>query len=158
MPTASNTTRRARPPRGPLSIFMVEDEPLVQDSLRVVLGGFLGAEVVGSANSEAEAISWLQAHDDAWRIAVVDLFLQQGTGLGVLSWLAPMKNGRTVIALTNAATRANREQCLQLGADAVFDKSEEINEFLSFCEGASTGTTPAVALASKATARTSGRA
>ena len=106
----------------------------------------------------AEAISWLQAHDDAWRIAVVDLFLQQGTGLGVLSWLAPMKNGRTVIALTNAATRANREQCLQLGADAVFDKSEEINEFLSFCEGASTGTTPAVALASKATARTSGRA
>ena len=51
MPTAPDTTRRARPPRGPISIFMVEDEPLVQDSLRVVLGGFLGAEVVGSANS-----------------------------------------------------------------------------------------------------------
>ncbi|WP_422098146.1 response regulator [Variovorax sp.] len=144
MPTAPDTTRRARPPRGPISIFMVEDEPLVQDSLRVVLGGFLGAEVVGSANTEAEAISWLQAHDDAWRLAVVDLFLQQGTGLGVLSWLAPLKNGRTVIALTNAATRANRAQCLQLGADAVFDKSEEINEFLSFCENASTGSPAAL--------------
>ncbi|MBS75027.1 response regulator [Variovorax sp.] len=144
MPTAPDTTRRARPPRGPISIFMVEDEPLVQDSLRVVLGGFLGAEVVGSANTEAEAISWLQAHDDAWRLAVVDLFLQQGTGLGVLSWLAPLKNGRTVIALTNAATRANRAQCLQLGADAVFDKSEEINEFLSFCENASMGSPAAL--------------
>ena len=155
MPTASATTRRARPPRGPLSIFMVEDEPLVQDSLRVVLGGFLGAEVVGSANSETEAISWLQAHDDAWRLAVVDLFLQQGTGLGVLSWLAPMKNGRTVIALTNAATRANRAQCLQLGADAVFDKSEEINEFLSFCESASMGSPVAQPAA---TARATGRA
>ena len=144
MPPAPDTTRRARPPRGPISIFMVEDEPLVQDSLRVVLGGFLGAEVVGSANTEAEAISWLQAHDDAWRLAVVDLFLQQGTGLGVLSWLAPLKNGRTVIALTNAATRANRAQCLQLGADAVFDKSEEINEFLSFCENASMGSPAAL--------------
>ena len=144
MPTAPDTTRRARPPRGPISIFMVEDEPLVQDSLRVVLGGFLGAEVVGSANTEAEAISWLQAHDDAWRLAVVDLFLQQGTGLGVLSWLAPLKNGRTGIALTNAATRANRAQCLQLGADAVFDKSEEINEFLSFCENASMGSPAAL--------------
>ncbi len=150
MPTAPDTTRRARPPRGPISIFMVEDEPLVQDSLRVVLGGFLGAEVVGSANSEAEAISWLQAHDDAWRLAVVDLFLQQGTGLGVLSWLAPLKNGRTVIALTNAATRANRAQCLRLGADAVFDKSEEINEFLSFCENASMGSPAALPAAKRA--------
>ena len=150
MPTAPDTTRRARSPRAPLSIFMVEDEPLVQDSLRVVLGGFLGAEVVGSANTEAEAISWLQAHDDAWRLVVVDLFLQQGTGLGVLSWLAPMKNGRTVIALTNAATHANRAQCLQLGADAVFDKTEEINAFLSFCESASMGSPVALPAAGRA--------
>ncbi len=158
MRTASTPPRPARSPRGPLSIFMVEDEPLVQDSLRVVLGGFLGAEVVGSANSEAEAISWLQAHDDGWRLAVVDLFLQQGTGLGVLSWLAPRKNGRTVIALTNAATRANRAQCLQLGADAVFDKAEEINEFLSFCESASTGAAVLSAARPAAASRTSGLA
>ncbi|MGF6346551.1 response regulator [Variovorax sp. W2I14] len=116
------------------AVFIVEDEPTIQDSLKVVLEGYLRAEIVGTAPSEAEAVAWLKANRDSWHLLVVDLLLKQGSGLGVLAALAALgpKCG-LVVALTNAASADNRAQCLTLGADAVFDKAAEINEFLAFC-------------------------
>jgi DNA-binding NarL/FixJ family response regulator len=117
-----------------LAVFIVEDEPLIQDSLKVVLEGYLQAEVVGTALSEAEAVAWLQANEEAWQLLVVDLLLKQGTGLGVLAALSALgrKKGM-VVALTNAASPDNRAECIRLGADAVFDKTAEVNEFLAYC-------------------------
>jgi len=67
---------------------------------------------------------------------VVDLFLTQGSGLGVLASLAQGARRGAVVALTNAASPDNRSACIRLGADAVFDKTVEVNEFLSYCEAA----------------------
>ncbi|MDP9607624.1 UNVERIFIED_ORG: DNA-binding NarL/FixJ family response regulator [Variovorax paradoxus] len=117
-----------------LAVFIVEDEPLIQDSLKVVLEGYLQAEVVGTALSEAEAVAWLQANEEAWQLLVVDLLLKQGTGLGVLAALSALGGKRgIVVALTNAASPDNRAECIRLGADAVFDKAAEVNEFLAYC-------------------------
>jgi DNA-binding NarL/FixJ family response regulator len=120
-----------------LAVYIVEDEPAIQDSLKVVIEGYLRAEVIGSSPSEAEAVAWLHAHDGGWQLLVVDLKLAQGSGLGVLAAVAgagPRGEGCAVIALTNAASPDNRAECLRLGADAVFDKTEEINQFLAYCE------------------------
>jgi DNA-binding NarL/FixJ family response regulator len=120
-----------------LAVYIVEDEPSIQDSLKVVIEGYLRAEVIGTAPSEAEAVAWLHANRDGWRLLVVDLKLAQGSGLGVLAAIAAggaRAQGCVVVALTNAASPGNREACLRLGADAVFDKAEEINEFLAYCE------------------------
>jgi len=38
------------------------------------------------------------------------------------------------VVLTNYADVDIRAQCLALGADAVFDKSTELDAFLEFCE------------------------
>jgi DNA-binding NarL/FixJ family response regulator len=117
-----------------ISVFIVEDEPLIQDSLKVVLEGYLNAAVVGTAFSEAEAVAWLQANEETWQLLVVDLLLKQGTGLGVLAAVSALNGKRgAVVALTNAASQDNRAECMRLGADAVFDKAAEINEFLAYC-------------------------
>lgn len=117
-----------------LAVFIVEDEPTIQDSLKVVLEGYLRAQVVGTAPSEAEAVAWLAANPGAWQLLVVDLLLKQGSGLGVLTALPALGGKRgMVVALTNAASAGNRAECLRLGADAVFDKAAEVNEFLAFC-------------------------
>ncbi|MBN8754582.1 MULTISPECIES: response regulator [Variovorax] len=118
------------------AVFLVEDEPLIQDSLKVVIEGFLRAQVIGAARSEAEAVAWLQTHEGGWHLLVVDLFLTQGSGLGVLASLAQCLQKGAVVALTNAASPDNRTACIRLGADAVFDKTIEVNEFLSYCEAA----------------------
>ncbi|MGJ7566129.1 hypothetical protein ACSFBM_19925 [Variovorax sp. GB1R11] len=138
-----------------LAVYIVEDDPLVQDSLKVVIEAYLRAQVMGWAPSEAEALAWLRANDGRWHLLVVDLTLAQGSGLGVLAAVAQMQASRVVgqgagkdggkgggkgigkgvvVALTNAASPGNRATCLRLGADAVFDKSEEINQFLAYCE------------------------
>jgi DNA-binding NarL/FixJ family response regulator len=64
-----------------LAVYIVEDEPSIQDSLKVVIEGYLRAEVIGTAPSEAEAVAWLHAND-GWRLLVVDLKLAQGSGPG----------------------------------------------------------------------------
>ncbi|MGJ7610162.1 MULTISPECIES: response regulator [unclassified Variovorax] len=118
-----------------LAVYIVEDDPSIQDSLKVVIEAYLRAEVMGWAPSEAEALAWLRANDGRWHLLVVDLTLAQGSGLGVLAAVSQMRNGKgVVVALTNAASPGNRATCLRLGADAVFDKSEEINQFLAYCE------------------------
>jgi CheY-like chemotaxis protein len=140
-----------------LAVYIVEDEPAIQDSLKVVIEGYLRAEVMGAAPSEAEAVAWLRANDGHWHLLLVDLTLAQGSGLGVLAAVASIRGddsggggdgggdgdgkrkgkGRfkgVVVALTNAASAGNRAECLRLGADAVFDKAAEINQFLAYCE------------------------
>lgn len=118
-----------------LAVYIVEDDPSIQDSLKVVIEAYLRAEVMGWAPSEAEALAWLRANDGRWHLLVVDLTLAQGSGLGVLAAVSQMGTGKgVVVALTNAASPGNRATCLRLGADAVFDKSEEINQFLAYCE------------------------
>uniref|UniRef100_UPI000D376E4A response regulator n=1 Tax=unclassified Variovorax TaxID=663243 RepID=UPI000D376E4A len=118
-----------------LAVYIVEDEPSIQDSLKVVIEGYLRARVIGSAPSEAEAVAWLRANGGGWQLLVVDLKLAQGSGLGVLAAVAQARaTGCVVVALTNAASPGNRAECLRLGADAVFDKAQEINEFLAYCE------------------------
>jgi DNA-binding NarL/FixJ family response regulator len=38
-----------------------------------------------------------------------------------------------MVVLSNYATPEIRTHCLQLGADAVFDKSTEIDDLIDFC-------------------------
>ena len=53
-----------------------------------------------------------------------------GTGLGVLEKLGKLTDQKKVLVLSNYAGRDIRQQCLKLGASAVFDKSQEIDAFV----------------------------
>lgn len=91
------------------------------------------AEVVGTAATEADAVRWLNTHHGGWRLAVLDLYLENGTGFGVLDRLHPSSAKEQVIVLTNSATKENRRRCLALGALAVYDKTDEFDRFLDHC-------------------------
>ena len=96
--------------------------------------GYLQAELVGAALSEAEAVACLQANEEAWQLLVVDLLLKQGTGLGVSAALfTPGRKKGIVAALTNAASPDNRAECVRPGVDTVFDKAAQVNEVLAYC-------------------------
>ncbi len=115
-----------------LAAFLIEDDLVIRDSLGTMLEELLDARVVGSAETSDDALAWLQTHDGRWDLAVLDLFLKEGTGFTVLSHMTPAQRSRCVV-LTNSATPANVARCLGLGALAVFDKSLELDEFLSCC-------------------------
>jgi len=116
-----------------LITFLVEDNPTIRDNLIPALEDMVNASIIGVAETEVDAAEWLAAHADEWQLAIVDLFLKEGSGLGVLASCRERRPNQRVVVLTNYATQDIRERCLKLGADAVFDKSNELDAFLDFC-------------------------
>lgn len=115
-----------------LRIYLVEDSPVIRDNLAESLQELVGARVVGSASSEDEARQWLANNPADWDLAVVDLFLLQGNGLNVVKSCGNRDLRQKIVVLTGYATPAMRQRCLAAGADAVFDKSTEIDEFTRY--------------------------
>lgn len=96
-----------------------------------------GVSVVASAATEAEACLWLDEHPQGWDLAIIDLILEQGSGLGVISRCkASARRGRIVV-FSSYATPGVRQHCLSLGANAVFDKTDSA-PFVAYCVDAVT--------------------
>jgi two-component system, OmpR family, response regulator len=116
-----------------IKTYVVEDSPTIRDNLIATLEELTGVDTVGTAETEKESVDWLTNSSNVWDLAIVDLFLKQGTGLGVVSACKNRLPTQKVIVLSNYATPDVRKQCALLGADAVFDKSTEIEQLLEFC-------------------------
>jgi CheY-like chemotaxis protein len=134
MKTSLNHERQGTSMTGSLKVFLVEDSATIRNGLIGALADLAAAHVVATAATEDQAIAWLAKHKGRWDLAVVDLFLQQGTGLGVVRWCQGREAGQRVVVLTNYARELARRKCLEAGADRVFDKSTELEEFFAFCQ------------------------
>lgn len=116
-----------------LTIFLVEDSPTIRWQLIPALEELATAQVIATAESEDQAVQWLAGHKGGWDLAVVDLFLKQGNGLDVVRWTWGRQPNQSVAVLTNYATTEIRNRCLQAGANVVFDKSTELDQFFEYC-------------------------
>ena len=90
-------------------------------------------ETIGTADSEGEGAAWLSGHDGQWDLAIVDIFLKSGSGLGILEACRGRRSLQKLVVFSNYATREMRLRCAQLGVDAVFEKSTEIEALVSYC-------------------------
>lgn len=115
--------------------YIIEDNATIRENLVATLEELAGIKAVGFSETEDEGRQWLTRNDAAWDLAIVDLFLRQGSGLRVLEACRDRRPGQNVVVLTNYATRDIRKRCAQLGVDAVFDKSNEIDALIEFCIG-----------------------
>jgi len=129
-----------------LRTYFVEDNPTIRDNLIATLEELAGITVLGYAETEQQGSVWLagKTGDDdgpgdsppghqSWDLTIVDLFLKQGCGLGVLQACRQRAPHQKVVVLSNYATPDIRARCLELGADAVFDKSQDIDALIEFC-------------------------
>jgi len=117
----------------PLITILVEDSQVIRESLIAAMSELVATEIVAIAETADEAIAALQAQGEAWQLAVVDLQLRQGTGLAVLRAFRDRPRHQHMIVLTNYATAGIRQRCAEAGADAVFDKSTEVEAFFDLC-------------------------
>jgi len=117
--------------------YLVEDNPVIRESLIGFLEDIADAEIVAHGSGEAEAVQWLREHGEGWDVAIVDLFLVQGSGLGVVNACRVRMAHQKVVVLSNYATPDMRARAKALGADAFFDKSAEIDLLLDYCESLS---------------------
>lgn len=116
-----------------LVTILVEDNPAIRENLLAAMDELTDLDVVATAETASQATKALEAHERDWDLAVVDLFLKQGSGLSVLRACQKRPPNRHVLVLTNYPTPDIRRRCLELGADAVFDKSTELEDFFDRC-------------------------
>nr|WP_230680928.1 response regulator [Paracidovorax cattleyae] len=113
--------------------YIVEDNATIRENLIGTLEELAEVEAVGVAETEDEGKEWLAANPEQWDLAIVDLFLRQGSGLGILAACRDRTARQKMVVLSNYATPDVRVRCAQLGVDAVFDKSNEIDALVDYC-------------------------
>lgn len=116
-----------------LVAILVEDNSTIRRHLVDAMVELAAIEVVAFAETAEEAISALEENGASWQLAVVDLFLREGSGLSVLRSCMDRRPDQKMVMLTNYATAEMRRRCVELGADAVFDKSTELDAFFDYC-------------------------
>jgi DNA-binding NarL/FixJ family response regulator len=115
--------------------YLVEDSAVIRENLIATLEDLTPVRVVGTAADEPTAVRWLtQARGDV-DLVIVDLFLDRGSGLGVLRAAQNLASRHRTIVLSNFASPEIQRACLALGADRVFDKSHDIDALLLYCCG-----------------------
>jgi DNA-binding NarL/FixJ family response regulator len=117
----------------PILTILIEDSKTIRDALIPSLAEIVGVEVIAIADTATSAIAALEEHKATWQLAVVDMFLKEGNGLAVLKACSDRRSDQRVVILTNYATQDIRQSCAELGADAVFDKSTELEAFFDHC-------------------------
>ncbi|MQM30202.1 MAG: response regulator [Candidatus Accumulibacter phosphatis] len=116
-----------------LRVLLVEDSPLLQEVLIEGLEEIDGVVVCAKATGEKEAIEQLtiQSVD----LAIVDLELNQGSGLGVLRLLheTPERFGAPhAVVFSSYGHMAVKRCCAALGAAAFFDKAKGMDALIDY--------------------------
>jgi DNA-binding NarL/FixJ family response regulator len=126
----------------PLRTYIVEDSQVIRENLIATLEELVPVEVVGTAEDESSAVQWLTQPGNAnVDLVIVDIFLKSGSGLGVLKVANALPQKHNLVVLSNYATPDIRRKCLELGADKVFDKSNEIDALIQYCGRLAAGDT-----------------
>ncbi len=121
------------PSNAELHAFVVEDNPTICENLVGTLEELTCMRVVGTSPTEGEAREWLDANRQAWDLLIVDLFLRGGSGMHLVQQLPPRTAWQKVVIFSNYVNASVRKRCAQIGVDAVFDKSTEIDALVDYC-------------------------
>ena len=115
-----------------LAVFVVEDNAEIRENLEQALEELTCVKVVGDAATEEDALQWITGQNH-WDMLILDLFLKGGNGLRVVQHVHRARPEQKIIVFSNYVNAAVRKRCAQLGVDAVFDKSTEIDALVDYC-------------------------
>jgi two-component system OmpR family response regulator len=106
-----------------MNVCIVEDSVGFAEWLKQDLSVFDELEVSGKADSVKNAVQLIQQNKPD--IVVLDLWLNEGTGLDLLEILQGMKEMPAVFVFSNYGLPVFKQKCQELGASGFFDKSTE---------------------------------
>ena len=107
-------------------VFIADDSLIVREHLVTLLDELTEVEIVGQAETVAEAISAIgKLQPD---VVILDIRMPDGSGIDVLESIKQDEPAPVVVVLTNYPYPAYRQKCLQAGADFFLDKSAEFDQ------------------------------
>jgi two-component system OmpR family response regulator len=116
-----------------LQAFVIEDNATIRENLIGTLEELTCVRVAGASATENEALAWLAQKEQAWDLVIVDLFLKQGSGIHLAQSIQRTRPSQKIVVFSNYINASVRKRCAQIGVDAVFDKSTEIDSLVDYC-------------------------
>jgi len=116
-----------------LQAFVIEDNATIRENLIGTLEELTCLRVVGSSATDSGALDWLQQNPERWELVIVDLFLKEGSGIHLAQHIQRARPTQRIVVFSNYVNASVRKRCAQLGVDAVFDKSTEIDALVDYC-------------------------
>lgn len=111
-----------------MMVYLVEDSPLVRQRLKEAIREIDPAMRICEAASAADAIEGiLEMHPD---VVVLDLKLEDGSGLDVLKQMKKEKIEATVMVFSNHTETLYRKKCMAMGAEHFFDKMRDFESLI----------------------------
>lgn len=107
-----------------LRVFLAEDLPASRALIGELFDALGGIRLAGVAANEAEARLWLEENRSGWDVAIVDLVLEQGSGLGVVEYARLTSRSGMIAVFSSYASPGIEQHCMRIGANAVFQKGE----------------------------------
>ena len=136
-----------------IKILIVDDHPLVRQGLELLINQRSGWSVSGHAGSTAEALQQLVA--DKPDLVLVDVSLQDGSGLELLKEVKARDPEIRMLVLSNHDESVYAERALRAGASGYINKLEAGDKLLEAIEEVLKGK---IALSRKMTERMVARA
>jgi diguanylate cyclase len=109
-----------------MNVFIVEDSPKTRKELVNLLADEEGLAVVGEAASVREALVGIVA--TLPEAVLLDISLSDGSGVEVLKFIRQHDLKLSAVVLTSNPYDALRNKCQSLGAAAVLDKLEGLDQ------------------------------
>ncbi len=116
-----------------LQAFVIEDNATIRENLIGTLEELTCVRVAGASATENEALAWLAQNQETWDLVIVDLFLKQGSGIHLAQAIQRSRPTQKIVVFSNYINASVRKRCAQIGVDAVFDKSTEIDSLVDYC-------------------------
>jgi len=101
---------------GSVSLLILDDHPLVIEGVQSLLQGQNEVQIQGRAQSLAEARAYLEKHAPEIQVALIDIRLQDGTGIELTREIRQKYPHIQVIGLTMYDSEAYLEAMLKAGA------------------------------------------
>jgi DNA-binding NarL/FixJ family response regulator len=111
-----------------MNLFVVENSNYLRERLTKLVERRKGVRVVGHAATQRDAVEQIRRiHPD---VVLLDMRLDQGTGLDVLKQVKTLGKPPVIIVLTNYAYPQYKQRFMENGAEYFFDKSADLDRML----------------------------
>ena len=104
-----------------LKVLLVEDSTVLADRMREAITQIPEFDVIAVVDSEAAAIAEINRRHV--HVVLLDLYLKQGSGFGVLRAMADLHPKPHVVVLTNHDSAQHKRDAMTLGATHFLDKA-----------------------------------
>jgi two-component system response regulator DevR len=120
-----------------MRVLIVDDSNVIRERLVTLLNEIPGVEIVGQAETVAQAIAALhQLKPDAMTL---DLRLPDGKGLDVLRFVQHERLPTAVLVLTNYPTPQCEKRARAAGAYAFLNKAKDFPRIVTLLQGLMSG-------------------